>query len=307
MTIATSTQETPAFIASGDNEIFGILTAPTVKPNGAAVIMSFGGLSTLSVNRNRFTVTTARRLAALGYHVLRIDLHGVGESTGFVEANDLARPFFQDVIAGAEWLRGRGLHDVVLAGQCYGARTCLAAAEYLTGLQGIALFSMPTVDTANATYARGVAKKRVRWLVRSAMRPRMVREILRRRHRRISTRVFVRTFLRAIRGLGDGNTHPSVSRDVRHQLQHLVDQGTPTLIVHGNDEVGKDFTSSRGGTIDPIVDATGARIEVLSVATSMHGLLSLESQRVAGTLLEEWLTSLSIAKSARQKAESIPR
>src|SRR5688572_5780835 len=96
---ATTADEILAFIPAEDAQLFGVLTQPTVEPNGLCVIILLGGIFNLSVNRNRLTVRIARRLASQGYHVLRLDQHGVGESSGTVTESRLDKPWVEDVTA----------------------------------------------------------------------------------------------------------------------------------------------------------------------------------------------------------------
>src|SRR5439155_658117 len=82
------------FLPSRGEHIFGVWTRPTTAPNGIAAILLVGGIYGLSIGRNRLSVRLARTLASCGYHVMRLDLHGSGESTG--EVRDLLDLTFLD-------------------------------------------------------------------------------------------------------------------------------------------------------------------------------------------------------------------
>ena len=288
--IATAASELPVFIQSESNDIFGVLTEPTIDSNGAAIVLLFGGLYTLSINRNRVTVDAARKFASLGYHVLRLDLHGVGESSGSVDAYDISRPFFGDVLRAADWLRARGIADIVLVGQCYGARTCLAASERMPNVAGIALFSMPVLNFNRTEFeARRNAKASVWSLLRRAMHLRVLRGLFSRQRRARYTGI-ARAKARAIRGHGDEDTQSKVSQDVVRQFGHLASVGIPTLVVYGVEDFRDEFETVRDGRIDRELRREGARIEVrLEDDIKMHGLPTMLAQQRAIDLVIRWL------------------
>ena len=293
MSLATSLDETPVFIRSGDADLFGILTAPTTAPNGAAILLLLGGLYTLSINRNRVTVEAARRFASLGYHVLRLDLHGVGESTGVVESFDIDHPFYTDVLAATDWLKNRAIDEVVFVGHCYGGRTFLAATEHLPPVRGIALFSIPVVRFDRAEFeGRRKSKLPLKLLLAKAFTFNVLRGLFSRRRRRFYGAT-ARAKLRSIRGLDSIHERSNISPDLIRQLRGLADARTPVLLVQGNDDYGKEFERVRSPEIDKIIARPHACIEFRSVRdVKLHGMPSLEAQKIALNLLEEWLVSL---------------
>ena len=144
--LATTLDETPVFIPAGENHLFGVYTRPTVQAKGVAVILLAGGIFRLSIGRNGYTVRLARALAAAGYHSLRIDVHGVGESTGEVEVYRLDNPLLPDFNASVDWVRQQGINRFILVGSCFGGRMCLAGAAGIDALEAVALFSVPVID-----------------------------------------------------------------------------------------------------------------------------------------------------------------
>jgi dienelactone hydrolase/acyl carrier protein len=142
----TAYNDHPVFFPAGDDDLFGILTSPCVEGNGTAVTMLTGGGYVTSMHRNRTYVRLSRRLAELGYHGLRFDYHGTGESGGTADRFELHRPFVGDLEAALAWLRGQGIDRHVLVGSCFGSRTALACAPGLAGLAGVVLLSPPARD-----------------------------------------------------------------------------------------------------------------------------------------------------------------
>jgi pimeloyl-ACP methyl ester carboxylesterase len=144
---SVSLRESPLFIDAGQEMLFGMLTQPTEVGNGIGVILLTGGDDIPSTNRNRVSVRLARRLASVGYHVLRLDYRGVGESTGGDNGYSLDNLAVEDLDAAIRWLEQRGISELVLAGSCFGARTCLARASTTLGLRALILISSPVVST----------------------------------------------------------------------------------------------------------------------------------------------------------------
>ena len=63
MTLATTRDEIPFWVDSEGHSLFGVLTTPTVAPNGVVVILATGGSRAPSFGRNRTWVDAARRWA----------------------------------------------------------------------------------------------------------------------------------------------------------------------------------------------------------------------------------------------------
>src|SRR5690242_8169288 len=94
----------PVFVPACDETLFGILTSPLGSSTGIGVVILAGDGS-----RNHVFARLARQLAHLGFHVLRVDLQGTGESSGFEFPMSLLEPDLVAVDAAVEFLRSRGL------------------------------------------------------------------------------------------------------------------------------------------------------------------------------------------------------
>jgi pimeloyl-ACP methyl ester carboxylesterase len=114
----------------------GILSRPAAdQRSGLGLILLPCGLKN-RIGPNRFYVELARRLAAAGYWVLRVDPLGLGESDGSIEAGTIHQiwrtiqngRFVDDAILAGDTLRARcGLRHVVVGGICGGALTAQLA------------------------------------------------------------------------------------------------------------------------------------------------------------------------------------
>jgi alpha/beta superfamily hydrolase len=135
--------ETPVFIDGHETHLAGVLTVPR-HPNGFVILMPWGNGAYPSSGKNRIRARLARRLAEHGYHALRFDYRGVGESGGTPAAVDMSTPFSEDIVAVARWLAEQGLHRLILVGSCFGAWSALMASPELPGLEGLVMLRAPT-------------------------------------------------------------------------------------------------------------------------------------------------------------------
>lgn len=293
MTTITTSDELPLYVDGPDGTIFTILTVPP-KPNGVAVILVPAGLYGLSVNRNRFSVLLARTLAASGYHALRLDLHGAGESTGDAGDNRLDVPFSGDVIAAVRRLEMMGLERFVFVGSCFGGRSCLAAAASVEGLIATAFLSVPPTDD---DHSNRQIKRRAETPLQVVERGTVARRLkgLRSRETRARYAGIVRVKLAARAGRTARGFESVVSPGFRTAIDGLSRRGIPTLLAYGTEPMAADFDKfSRGSELGPILDRFGDQVEVHRPDVWLHGFPSLRAQRVGAELLDGWLTRIGL-------------
>lgn len=286
--IATTNNERPVFFEAADEDLFGIVTEPTMTPNGAGLIL----LEPAIPNRNRFSVRIARRVAALGYHSLRFDYHGAGESTGATDKYLLDRPYVDDVLAAVRCLEENGVDRIALVGTCFGARTALASAVRIPRLRGVVLLATPIRDFERGN--PGIEATPTSQYVKRALRPGTLAKLRSPRLRQYAVRV-ARTKVRAAvrsRG-GEASTGPNgVSPRFSEPLAELGARGTPVLLAYGTgDEFHGPFREARP-TLSDVLDAPGSRIEERVVPGRIHGLSTLAVQDEVMSLIETWLAEL---------------
>ncbi len=148
MTSAGSTYDEEAmFFPCGEDHLFGVLTSPRRDPRGVVALLLWGSGPLPSFGTNQIRARLARRLAGSGYHTMRIDYPGVGDSTGTASEGDrLDNPNVEPVLGAASWLRERHLSRTVVVGSCFGARSALASAGRLPDLTAVVLISPPVWD-----------------------------------------------------------------------------------------------------------------------------------------------------------------
>jgi pimeloyl-ACP methyl ester carboxylesterase len=121
----TSLRERPVFFG-GARKLFGILTAPppsTARPDLPPIILLNAG-TVHRVGSHRLYVPMARRWAALGFHVLRVDLSGIGDSPvleGHPENLTYPRDGLEDARAAMDFLKDTTTSGkFIVAGLCSG-------------------------------------------------------------------------------------------------------------------------------------------------------------------------------------------
>ncbi|MEX2048808.1 MAG: hypothetical protein WEB90_04460 [Gemmatimonadota bacterium] len=121
--------------------LFGVVTEPS-SPDAlqpAVVFLAGGVVPRTAVNR--LYVSAARRLAALGHTVLRLDISGIGESPpadGAGPNDAYAASLVPDVVTAIGWL---GERDVWLVGLCSGAYAAFQAASTESRVTGAVLIN----------------------------------------------------------------------------------------------------------------------------------------------------------------------
>src|SRR5439155_22130577 len=113
----------PFFLRAAGEALFGIRPEPTAEPKGGAVIILSGGAFLGATSRNRVSVRIGRLVAALGYHAVRLDDRGIGESSGEIDSYGLDRPFVDELLGAVAFMAERGVTEFVLVGTtCFGSR-----------------------------------------------------------------------------------------------------------------------------------------------------------------------------------------
>jgi pimeloyl-ACP methyl ester carboxylesterase len=120
-----SLRERPVFFGGG-RRLFGILTAPppsTARPDLPPIILLNAG-TVHRVGSHRLYVPLARKWAALGFHVLRVDLSGIGDSPvpeGHPENLTYPRDGLEDARAAMDFLQETTTSGkFIVAGLCSG-------------------------------------------------------------------------------------------------------------------------------------------------------------------------------------------
>jgi pimeloyl-ACP methyl ester carboxylesterase len=120
----------------------GILHEPENGAKGAGVVFVHGWAG-YRAGPHRMFVNTARRLCDAGYHALRFDLRGRGDSTGDYAATDLDG-MIEDVRGARRFLLGQErVRQSYVLGICSGGNVALGAASLDKDVDGLILWSTP--------------------------------------------------------------------------------------------------------------------------------------------------------------------
>lgn len=286
---ATTFDETPVFIPSGENQIFGILTRPTVPSNGICVVLLLGGVFSLSITRNRLSVKLARRLASQGYHVFRMDFHGVGESTGSFEESRLGQPWTSDLMAAIGWLREQGQDQFALLGHCFGGRTCLAATPQIPELRALGLIVVPVMDYNHFELAvKNRSELPAGQFVKRAARASVLKGLFRPRDRRRYLHIVRAKLRRKKEGVSE-MPWEQASPQYLGFLSGVVDRRVPTLLAFGTECLARDFDRAREGRLGKLLKRGEGFLEVHRWDRMAHGFPNLATQEMTIDLVDEWL------------------
>jgi len=304
----TSDTETPVFFQASDDFLSGILTEPSISPLGIAVVLLNGGNHGPSTGRNQLGARQCRRLAAEGFHALRFDYHGVGDSTGDVYQFRLDTPFREDALAAISFLRSRGLDRFVLVGGCFGARTALACAPAVPGLVAIVLRTLPVREQEKTELGPTdlMPKRSLGQLALRALRPRVAAGFFRRSRRR----VYLRTARNALRARVQRSRHETeggvpawMSAQVVSEMQDLLDLKVPVLLVSGRgDPDFAYFEQALTGCFDEMFAAADSLVDVQILDGRVGSGADVSVQQPVIDLTATWLADLH---SGRPVGEAI--
>jgi pimeloyl-ACP methyl ester carboxylesterase len=237
-------------MSSGDDELFAIVTSPTGEERGTGVIVLAGGRYEQSSGRNRVARRLAQSLAAAGFHALRFDYHGVGDSTGQLAEFALDEPNLEDVGAAIAELRRRGITRTALIGDCFGGRTALAAAAGDESVTALLLVSLPWRDLTRSGQRASIvsSKLSVRDYARKGLTWKVARKLAdpeaRRDYWHLVTAKLRHLRRRASDRLSGHDLEPWISRHVIAQLKAVTSRRVPILLLYGRgalEEYTHDF------------------------------------------------------------------
>lgn len=288
---ATTRDEERVVIPCGSESLSAILTRPTVDANGTTLVFWPG--KAMSIGRSALFVVMARRLAALGFHSLRFDYLGLGESTGVEREWRLEEPLSEEPVAVNDWLVARGLHHQVLVGTCFGARTVLSFADQVEDLGGLVLISAPVRDFDRGAQTASLPASE---FLRRAVSKRVIQG-LRDPYRRRRYRHHLRVKARKVLGGKRGDTHDDggrVSRGFLEPLEATVRRQTPTLMIYGEDDAYYDeFQRARSGRLGRVLDSAGGVVTLHVIPDRFFGLPQVEVQQVAMESFTAWLPTVA--------------
>jgi dienelactone hydrolase len=135
----------------GANRTLIAIASEPVKPSEAPVVLLVNAGVIHRVGPHRLHVRLARRLAEAGYPALRMDLSGIGDSSGVPDQLTFRASSVADIrIAVDHAIANSPAASVIVFGICSGADNALAAAEADSRIVGLVLIDPPCYVTARA-------------------------------------------------------------------------------------------------------------------------------------------------------------
>ncbi|MFQ5516515.1 MAG: alpha/beta fold hydrolase [Acidimicrobiia bacterium] len=291
---ATSRDEQPMFLDACGHTLFSVHTLPTTTDLGIGVVLLHGGSYTYTAHRNQLWQRIARSLAAYGFHTLRFDYHGIGDSTGVAEEFRMDHPFSDDAMAAVAGLRSAGVDEFILIGECFGARTALAAAASVDGLVGLFLIAPALHDGRQSDVApqKFAAKYGVGSFLRRGLSLQALRKLGNRSARTAYRRLGaakMRHITRRFRRDAPADDLSWVSEQFLDQLQEAVGRGVRIQFVFGTRDGNDKFQKARTGRLGAVLREGGENIEFALLEGKVHAELTrVATQNAVYDLVTEW-------------------
>jgi dienelactone hydrolase len=299
--VAESVEESPLWFG-GSDRLFGIVSRPTGEARRDTTILLLNAGAVYRVGPNRVYVDLARRWAALGYTVLRMDVAGLGDSPtprGAVENHSYPSHVVDNVETALEALRALGATRLVVAGLCSGAHATFHAGRELDSVDGLMLIN-PIVFYWKPTDPLRVGAWKTyveaRYYQASA---RQWRSWLRLLAGRVNLRYVAGVGLRRGSELARAKIS-SITRSLRHEIHEpenaardlfrIASSETDVYMLFSEGDPGLDFLQTRySAELKKMQAVRGFALEVIQNAD--HTFTAYAARRGAGDALTAHLVS----------------
>lgn len=136
---------------AGEN-IRGVLHSPSESCRRRTSVILLHGWSGCRLGPHRMFVKASRRLENLGYHCLRFDFRGRGESDGDTSSAGIPS-MIKDTQCCADWMQQHtGNHKVVILGICSACKVAIGASTAIQNVAGLALWSPEPMGHLNSSH-----------------------------------------------------------------------------------------------------------------------------------------------------------
>ena len=151
--------------------LHGILHEPEASVSRGICVLLLSPGTKGRVGPHRLYTKIAARLVPLGFHVLRFDFHGLGDSEGELETRILVDMYnsiqtgryVDDTIAAMDWAQGAlGIRSFVGSGLCGGSITALESAEVDGRIECLLGIGLPTLlEGGPENWARIITQQQI--------------------------------------------------------------------------------------------------------------------------------------------------
>lgn len=304
---ATTGPETPVFFRSDGEDLFGVFTRPEGEPTGVAVLVLFGAGDFPSPGKNQVRARLARGLAELGYHVLRFDYQGVGDSSGALREEKNLDP--SDALGALRWLGAQGFDRIFVVGICWGAAISFDILAEIPQPAGLVLVGLP-VGAADHREAK-LAQRQLSWYLKRGASFTALRQILgtdaAARRRRAT---FKDSMQRKVRRRRSANASPAASPTSSSLLERVsstLQSGVPVLLLYGRrDPFYSGFEQARASRLGELIDAAGPHVMVQIEDGALVNMASTDDQEVFLSAITGFVGGFAHAERARHASGAAP-
>jgi alpha-beta hydrolase superfamily lysophospholipase len=303
-------RESPLTVSWNDGRLVGVLAEPVDAADTGLCAVFLNAGAVRRIGPNRIWVEAARRWAASGVPVLRIDLEGIGDADGDGDRYRDARAFYlpellDQVAVVLDTLEARGLGDrFILGGLCAGGYMAFQAAVREERVSSALL-----VNAGALVWDDDLPRRREGRKIARVLNPDWRRRILRgdvtiARMRAIAgdyARTTIRRRLHA-RGTPDG---PPVRTSIDRALDRLRDTGTRLVLAFCEDDALRAELEADGilARLDrwPTVELEllPGRDHTLRPIVAQHALHDLLDRQLAIDLARSGIAVGGAGKTAR--------
>jgi alpha-beta hydrolase superfamily lysophospholipase len=303
----TALGERPIFFG-GARRLFGILATPppgTARPELPPIILLNAGAAH-RIGSHRLYVPLARRWAALGFVVLRVDLSGIGDSpvpAGCRESLTYPRDWLDDVRAAMAFLtEATGAQGFIVTGLCSGGDIAFQLGFKEPRVAGAIMMNPRTFLVNDLSMVDSY--ERARWYQRSAARGASWRKLLRgevdvaRALKLAAPKVKDLVVTRARRAVNDllgfvrleaAAVERQRETDVPYCLRSMAERGVDTYLFVTEHDPGVDYVDANHGAAMRALTAL-PNFRRTDVPGTDHTFTARWAQQRVGDLITEHLT-----------------
>jgi pimeloyl-ACP methyl ester carboxylesterase len=310
-----SLRERPVFFGGG-RRLFGILTAPppsTARPDLPPIILLNAG-TVHRVGSHRLYVPLARKWAALGFHVLRVDLSGIGDSPvpeGHPENLTYPRDGLEDARAAMDFLQETTTSGkFIVAGLCSGGDIAFQLGFKEPRVAGAIMMNPRTFLVNDLSMVDSY--ERARWSQQAVTKGDSWKELLsgdvnlKRAFKLAAPKVkdiVVKRAKRAVTSLmgavlpGGPAAEQRRETDVPYCLRSMAERGVDTYLFVTEHDPGVDYVDANYG---PAMSALAAipNFRRTDVKGTDHTFTARWAQEQVGAMITEHLTRRFLAARA---------
>ena len=280
---------TERVVCFGDEEnLVAIVSEPSPpRPVPGVLILNAGVLH--RVGPHRLHVHLARRLAACGHRVARLDLSGIGDSRALPGRMTFRESSVADIRTTLDGLAAEGdSTEFILFGICSGADNALAAAQADPRVRGLVLVDPPAYATpaSKVRHARSRLEGGRAWL---HLPVRVALAALRRGAKVFNAKLFkMRSSIPAAEG---GRELPPIE-EYRRQLNELVQRDIRILAIYSG------VLGARYNHQDQLFEAfpeLKGKVDCAYFPEANHTFTELSAQAALQTRVISWFNSWEAA------------